>query len=79
MEYINYESRLDYQARIVTEQKELGDRIFKLNEFILFSSIFRELSMDEQTRIKVQEFHMMKYWRILGDRIAAFPKLKLED
>lgn len=63
-----------HQQRVVDEQKELADKLIKLREFIGASPIFQKLPMDEQARLKAQEFHMSMYWRILGDRIQEFPK-----
>ncbi len=68
-----------HEERVVTEQKELAERLTKLRSFIGSggsepSSIYLKLPTDEQARLKTQEFHMSMYWRVLGDRIAEFPK-----
>lgn len=63
-----------HEERVVDEQKELAVKLAKLREFITSGSIFGELPIDEQARLKTQEFHMSMYWRVLGDRIGEFPK-----
>ena len=63
-----------HEERVVSEQKELADKLVKLREFIKGSPIFAKLVLDEQARLKTQEFHMSMYWRVLGDRIAEFPE-----
>ena len=63
-----------HEERVVTEQKELGDKLVKLREFIASNPIFQKLPPDQQERLKTQEFHMSMYWRVLGDRIGEFPK-----
>lgn len=63
-----------HEERVVTEQKDLADKLTKLREFITSSQIFKGLAIDEQARLKAQEFHMSMYWRVLGDRIGEFPK-----
>ena len=63
-----------HEERVVAEQKELAEKLIKLREFITSSQIFKSLAIDEQARLKTQEFHMSMYWRVLGDRIAEFPK-----
>lgn len=61
-----------HEERVVAEQKELAEKLTKLREFIASSALFKGLSIDEQARLKTQEFHMSMYWRVLGDRIAEF-------
>ncbi len=61
-----------HQERVVSEQKELAEKLVKLREFISSSPVFQRLQVDEQARLKTQEFHMSMYWRVLGDRIANF-------
>ncbi len=61
-----------HEERVVTEQKELAEKLIKLREFIASSPIFKKLPADERERLKAQEFHMSMYWRVLGDRIENF-------
>jgi hypothetical protein len=63
-----------HEERVVTEQKELAEKLVKLREFIASNPIFQKLALNEQARLKTQEFHMSMYWRVLGDRISEFPK-----
>ena len=64
-----------HEERVVTEQKDLAEKLVKLRQFISSSNpIFAGLPADEQARLKAQEFHMSMYWRVLGDRIAEFQK-----
>jgi hypothetical protein len=63
-----------HEERVVTEKNDLANKLTKLREFISSSLIFKDLPIDEQARLKTQEFHMSMYWRVLMDRIAEFPK-----
>ncbi len=63
-----------HEERVVTEQKDLAENIVKLRTFIQDNPLFKELPIDEQARLKTQEFLMTMYWRVLGDRIAEFHK-----
>jgi len=63
-----------HEERVVAEQEELAKKLVNLRDFIRSSAIFKDLASDEQARLKTQEFHMSMYWRVLGDRIAEFPK-----
>lgn len=63
-----------HEERVVLEQTELEEKLIKLREFISSNSIYPKLSLDEQARLKTQEFHMSMYWRVLGDRINEFSK-----
>lgn len=74
--YTDFErnSMKPHEERVVTEQKELAEKLVKLRQFIEKGNpIFEGLPLDEQARLKTQEFHMSMYWRVLGDRICAFP------
>jgi len=63
---------MPHQERVVTEKKELDEKIGKLNEFILSNPVFARLPEDERKRLSDQHFHMKNYSDILGARIAAF-------
>lgn len=60
-----------HQERVVTEKKELDEKIKKLAEFRL-SPTCRQLPEDEQDRLYAQYTHMNNYSLVLGERIAAF-------
>lgn len=62
-----------HQQRVVDEKTELGEKLVKLREFIKGSAVFQGLQLDEQARLKTQEFHMSMYWCVLGERISNFP------
>lgn len=63
-----------HQERAVTEQRELAEKLVTLRSFILSSELFMKVPLEEQARLKTQEFHMSMYWRVLGDRIENFPR-----
>lgn len=62
-----------HEERVVTERRELAVKLIAIREFISSNPIFQKLTIDEQARLKTQEFHMSMYWRVLGDRIENFP------
>ncbi len=61
-----------HQERVVTEKKELDEKIEKLDAF-LHGAIYRTLAQGEQERLTRQLCHMTLYSKVLGERIAAFP------
>ena len=61
----------EYQQRIVTEKRQLDERLKKLN-IILTSEMIQSFPEDEQKRMKRQSEVMAEYSKILGERIAAF-------
>lgn len=63
-----------HEERVVNEMRDLAVKLTALREFISSNPIFQKLPLDEQARLKTQEFHMSMYWRVLGDRIENFPK-----
>lgn len=60
-----------HQQRVVTEKKELDEKLGKLNLFLLGEK-FGELTDAERDRLNRQARHMGEYSAVLGDRIAAF-------
>jgi hypothetical protein len=77
--YFERTSMQPHEERVIAERKELEDKLIKLRVFIGSGGlepnpIYSKLPADEQARLKTQEFHMSMYWRVLGDRIAEFPK-----
>lgn len=60
-----------HQERVVTEQKELTEKLEKLTAFAL-TPTFAALSAPEQERLSRQHFVMTQYVNVLGERIAAF-------
>jgi len=61
-----------HQARVVTEYKELDDKLSKLNTFIKDSPIFKRLPQAEQDRLMRQQHWMTGYHQVLSERIANF-------
>ena len=62
-----------HQERVVTEKKELDEKIDKLVAF-LAGKTFSTLAEDEQMRLIDQKNVMQQYSEILRARIAAFTK-----
>ena len=61
-----------HQKRVIDEALELTDKLDKLWEFIKNNPIFKNLSNEEQTRLKQQESAMAYYLTILVERIDNF-------
>ena len=64
-----------YQKRVIEEREELADKTAKLAGFIdgaHRTSVFAELPVDEQVRLKVQLAAMFLYLKTLDERIEAF-------
>jgi hypothetical protein len=61
-----------HQERVVTEKKELDEKIDKLKAFIMESPIFQKLPDAERGRLKHQYDVMVEYSLCLGARIEAF-------
>lgn len=59
----------DYRSRLITENKELMDRLSKLRNFINSSRV-RDLDNREQVLLIVQEQAMSKYHDVLEERLA---------
>ena len=60
-----------HQERVVTEQKELAEKLEKLTAFT-FTDTFAALPTPEQERLNRQHGIMTQYVNVLGERIAAF-------
>lgn len=60
-----------HQERVVTEKKELDEKLERLTAFIS-GEIFPTLPEDEQDRMKLQADLMGQLSAVLGKRIAAF-------
>ena len=60
-----------HQERVVTEQKELAEKLEKLTAFT-FTDTFSALPKDEQERLNRQHAIMEQYSNVLDERIAAF-------
>jgi hypothetical protein len=60
-----------HQERVMTERRELDDKIEKLDTF-RHGSIYPTLSSEERDRLTRQYCHMKDYSNVLGERIAAF-------
>lgn len=60
-----------HQLRVVTELKELSNRVDSLSTF-LFTDIFAKLDMVDQTLLEQQLVLMRGYLKILKARVARF-------
>jgi hypothetical protein len=60
-----------HQKRVVDEKTELGEKLFKLMEF-LKTPTFERLDIAEKDRLYRQQIAMRTYAGILTERIAAF-------
>lgn len=71
---------LPYQERVVTERKELNEKLEKLEIFLHQSNkVFSNLPRDEQFRLQKQYGCMREYLKVLDERIAAFePTTKVQ-
>jgi hypothetical protein len=66
---------LSYQERVVSEKRELDERIFALMRFITeegVNTVFESLPDGEKSRLRIQLSVMQAYGRVLGERIAHF-------
>lgn len=63
---------LAHQERVVTEKKELDEKLNKLELFIEGSATFEALKFNEQSRLRCQYNAMVEYSNILSQRIRAF-------
>lgn len=61
-----------FQERVITEKKELDEKLDKLKFFIEESPTFKTLAEDEQKRLNRQFDFMVEYSNVLGQRINAF-------
>lgn len=65
-------AKKDYQIRVIEEAEDLQDKILLLEIFITSNNIYKELSIDEQIRLKQQLMAMQYYLTILVERIENF-------
>lgn len=63
-----------HQERVVTEQRELQDKIDKLYKFTV-GNLFQSLDKEEQARLSEQLQHMISYNHVLLQRITAFKEV----
>lgn len=61
-----------HEERVVTEQKELAERLSKLRAFIDSSPVFAKLEAPERFLLRHQANVMGEYDSILRERIASF-------
>lgn len=64
-----------HQERVITEKKELDEKLEKLLAFIDAGKgpIYSKLVTEERQRLTTQARIMKEYSDILADRISAFP------
>jgi len=62
----------DFQTRVIEEQHDLDEKLYKLSYFIFENPVFSKLPEDEQVRLKEQSRAMALYSVILQDRIDHF-------
>ena len=67
----------EYQQRVITEKRELDDRLDKLKAFF-GEGKFTELYAADQERMREQGVIMTAYSTILGNRIKAFSLYRKE-
>jgi hypothetical protein len=63
---------LEFQQRVVNEQKRLNTMVYDLQKFIHTNHIFLLLPIAEQNRLRMQHHVMTLYNMILLERIANF-------
>lgn len=61
-----------FHARVISERDELSDRLDKLRAFYS-TTTYKNLPIEERSRLVRQELHMGQYLSVLNERIAAFP------
>ncbi|KKN09121.1 hypothetical protein LCGC14_1049800 [marine sediment metagenome] len=61
----------DYQERVIVEQDALVKNLEALNRFI-GGTVFKDLDIREQERMKRQGVAMAQYSDVLAERIVAF-------
>jgi len=61
----------DWQERVITEKKELDEKLAKLDSFGR-TEMFEALPADEQGRLNRQHSLMEEYSQVLGERIMNF-------
>jgi hypothetical protein len=65
-------SKIPHQQRVILEANDLGEKLYKLNEFISLNPLFKELDDLEQARQLKQSDLMFRYFQVLNGRISAF-------
>jgi len=60
-----------HQERVVTEKRELDEKLGKLETF-LSSELYGQLDTAERGRLRMQHHAMSVYSMVLGQRITAF-------
>lgn len=65
----------DFQLRMLDEQNNLQDKVFKLTKFININPEFKSLSKEEQSDMKRQLKGMRIYLDSLTSRIDRFKSL----
>lgn len=61
-----------HQQRVVDEERELGEKIDKLKNFIDYNRLYQELHAEEKVRLCTQWRFMRSYQDVLRERIAAW-------
>lgn len=61
-----------YQERVISEQRELNDKLVKLDRFIKAHTAFSTLDPIEQGRLRAQCCFMTGYNEVLLERIADY-------
>ena len=65
-------SKIPHQQKVILEANDLGEKVYKLNEFISLDPLFKTLGRLEQDRLLKQSSIMFEYYEILKERISAF-------
>ena len=64
----------DYYDRLLVEQKELTDRVRKLEKFITESPIYSSVSLMQRKWLDLQFKHMSDYLSVLNLRLNDLEK-----
>ena len=66
-----------HEERVVTEKQELDEKLAKLKSFCFSpgSPVFKALPPEDRDLLEDQSTVMEQYSKILGRRIARFPKV----
>lgn len=67
---------MKYQGRVIVEQKELEDKIEKLNNFIHTDFFETQVIEQEQKLLIEQLIHMKRYNSVLEERIKLYGEYK---
>ena len=67
-----------FQERVLTERKELREKLTLLTSFISGNPGFRALDAEDQRLLRTQRNIMSEYLDVLEDRIARFPALNAD-